>query len=280
MPRRRPARGAGRVPAARGLVRPALIGAVLGALIAVPVFAPASWLARAVSDATDGHLLLADARGSVWHGSALPVLTGGAGSRDAAALADRLHWRVGLTWQNGPALVVHPSQPCCVNEGVALRVRPGIQGGSATLVAPPGGAGQWPSAWLAGLGTPWNTLQLGGSMRLVSPGLTLGWTAGRLRVAGSATLELLDVSSTLSTLPSLGSYRFEVTGTAAGDAPPQLTLSTLRGALRLDGSGTWGPGGMRFRGDARAETGDAAALDNLLNIIGRRDGARSVISIG
>ena len=30
----------------------------------------------------------------------------------------------------------------------------------------------------------------------------------------------------------------------------------------------------------RAATADEAALSNLLNIIGRRDGARSVISIG
>jgi general secretion pathway protein N len=37
---------------------------------------------------------------------------------------------------------------------------------------------------------------------------------------------------------------------------------------------------VRFRGDAHAAPGAEAALANLLNIIGRRDGARSVISIG
>jgi general secretion pathway protein N len=37
---------------------------------------------------------------------------------------------------------------------------------------------------------------------------------------------------------------------------------------------------MRFRGEARASANEEAALSNLLNIIGRRDGARSVISIG
>ena len=35
-----------------------------------------------------------------------------------------------------------------------------------------------------------------------------------------------------------------------------------------------------FRGEARAIAVEEAALSNLLNIIGRRDGARSVISIG
>jgi general secretion pathway protein N len=38
---------------------------------------------------------------------------------------------------------------------------------------------------------------------------------------------------------------------------------------------------VRFRGEARAATeADEAALNNLLNIIGRRNGAVSVISIG
>jgi general secretion pathway protein N len=38
---------------------------------------------------------------------------------------------------------------------------------------------------------------------------------------------------------------------------------------------------VRFRGEASAATpADEPALDNLLNIIGRRNGARSVISIG
>jgi len=38
--------------------------------------------------------------------------------------------------------------------------------------------------------------------------------------------------------------------------------------------------GISFRGEARADPLEEAALSNLLNIIGRRDGARSVISIG
>ena len=36
----------------------------------------------------------------------------------------------------------------------------------------------------------------------------------------------------------------------------------------------------RFRGEARAASTDEAALSNLLNIIGRREGAKSIISIG
>ena len=56
------------------------------------------------------------------------------------------------------------------------------------------------------------------------------------------------------------------------------------GALLLDGSGEWsGPDAsarLRFSGTAAAAPGAEAALGGLLNIIGRRQGALSVISIG
>jgi general secretion pathway protein N len=145
---------------------------------------------------------------------------------------------------------------------------------------PQGWVGQWPSAWLGGLGTPWNTLQLGGTFRLLSPKFTLEWVAGRWRVDGQADIELLNASSRMSTLDALGSYRLRLVGDPANAGQPQLSLSTQNGALELSGAGSIGPGGMRFRGEARAAQTDEAALANLLNIIGRREGARSVISIG
>ena len=71
-------------------------GAVLGAIGGLIAFAPAAWLASAVASATGDRLLLADARGTVWKGSAVVVLTGGAGSRDATALPGRLDWTLDL----------------------------------------------------------------------------------------------------------------------------------------------------------------------------------------
>ena len=59
-----------------------------------------------------------------------------------------------------------------------------------------------------------------------------------------------------------------------------LSVTTMDGPLQLSGNGTWGPGGVKFRGEARAASADEAALSNLLNIIGRREGAKSIISIG
>jgi general secretion pathway protein N len=84
----------------------------------------------------------------------------------------------------------------------------------------------------------------------------------------------------VSTLESLGDYRLQLAGDPAHAGQPQLVLSTLSGALQLSGNGSLGPGGVRFRGEARAGEGAEQALANLLNIIGRRDGARSLISVG
>ena len=258
-------------------MRWAVAGAVLGALIGLIAFAPASWLARAVSSASGERLLLTDARGTIWSGNAVPVLTGGPGSRDAASLPGRLAWT--LAWR-GSALEVRATQACCLNGVVTLRVVPGLSRWTITLVPPPGWIGQWPSAWLGGLGTPWNTLHLGGTLRLLSPGFSLEWIAGRWRADGTLDIELTNASSRLSTLETLGSYRLRLVGDAANAGQPTLSLITLDGALKLSGDGNWGPGGVRFRGEARAAPNDEAALANLLNIIGRRDGARSVISIG
>jgi general secretion pathway protein N len=255
----------------------AIFGIVVGALVALIVFAPAAWLASAVASATGQRVLLADARGSVWSGSAVAVLTGGPGSRDASSLPGRIEWTLGL---QGLGLALNARHACCLNGTVTLQVRPGFGRVGVTLVPPPGWVGQWPSAFLGGLGTPWNTLQLGGVVRLVSPALKLESAQGRWVVEGRADMELVSVSSRLTTLETLGSYKLTLTGDAASPGTSQLSLTTQDGALQLNGQGTWGPGGVRFRGEASAAATNEAALSNLLNIIGRRDGAKSVITIG
>ena len=262
----------------RGAVlRWAIVGVVVGALAALLAGAPAAWLASSVASATKERVLLADARGTIWSGSAVAVLTGGADSRDASALPGRLSWT--LHWQ-GLGFELRLEHACCLNGIVALKMRPGFGHTTYTLVPPAGWVGQWPAALLGGLGTPWNTMQLGGTVRLVSPGLKIDAVSGRAVIDGKADFELVNVSSRLSTLDSLGSYRMSVVGDNANPGISNLQLSTQQGALQLTGDGTAGPAGVRFRGEARAGAAEEPALSNLLNIIGRRDGARSVISIG
>jgi general secretion pathway protein N len=257
----------------------AVLGVVVGSVIGLVAFAPASWLARAVSSGTQQKLVLADARGTIWSGSAAVVLTGGPGSRDATALPGRLEWT--LNWQ-GLEWLVQARHACCLNGTVKLRVRPGWSHVTTQLLpSAQGWIAQWPSAWLSGLGTPWNTLKLGGSVRLSTLGpLTLESAGGRLSMQGQAELDILSVSSRLTTLDQLGSYKLSAQGEARSGGSSQLKLQTTDGALQLNGEGLWSPSGLRFRGEATAAPGDEAALSNLLNIIGRRSGARSLISIG
>jgi general secretion pathway protein N len=259
-------------------LRWAIWGLVVGVIVAVIAFAPAAWLARAVAHATDERVLLAEARGTVWSGSAVLVLTAGLDSREARSLPGRLEWSIG--WR-GLGLELRLRHACCLNGTVALQVKPGFGRMAVTLLSPPGPIGQWPGALLGGLGTPWNTLQLGGAVRLATRGFTLESVQGRWRLNGEASLELIDAASRVATVDPLGSYRLSVSGDPATPGTSRLSLQTVGGALQLSGNGTWGPGGVRFRGEASAATpADEPALNNLLNIIGRRNGARSVISIG
>ncbi len=246
------------------------LGALLGASGAVVCFAPAAWLATGVASASRGHVLLADARGTVWQGSAQLVLTGGAQSNDATALPQRLQWqlRPSLAGLRG-----HVLPECCSKQPAQMAVQ--AQWGGATLRVS-GLQMNLPAQLLAGLGTPWNTLSPQGQLALVSPSFSVDYRQGRAVFDGSATLDMTDISSRLSTLRPLGDYRLSLNGGAA----PTVQLQTLQGALQLSGSGQWVGSRMRFSGEASAAPEREAALTNLLNIIGRRQGAKSLISVG
>jgi general secretion pathway protein N len=160
--------------------------------------------------------------------------------------------------------------------GVALRPALAVprEGGAQVLVSDQ--RSQWPALWLTGLGTPWNTIRAEGQLALTSAGFGLTWVHGRLRLQGGLTMDALDIASRMSTLRPMGSYRFVLAG---GDTPV-LTLSTTQGSLQLSGKGQWTDGRLRFDGEASATPERQDALTNLLNIIGRRQGARSIIKVG
>ena len=300
----------------------AIVGGLLGALLALLVYLPAAWVARSVAQATGGQLLLADAKGSLWRGSAVLVLTGGEGARDASALPGRLHWRLGFSGSAGaqpegaanaasgdgvapssvgsfsaPALALRLRHACCINGELLARVVPGLSrlrvelqpASSASAAAgavspalpalPALSVGQWPASLLSGLGTPWNTLQPRGTLQLATRGVTLELIQGRWVFAGRAEISLNGMSSRVSTLDELGNYKIELQGDSRGQAAT-VQLSTRSGALQLNGSGQWAASRLRFTGQASAAPGSEAALNNLLNIIGRRQGALSLITIG
>lgn len=254
--------------------RSAAMGLLLGGVLAGVLFAPARWLALAVASATQGRVLLPQARGTVWQGQAALVLTGGEGSQDQLALPQGLAWRLRPGWQNGPVVRLHLNAPCCTPDAVTATLQPGW---SRWQLRVDNHRSHWPAGLLVGLGTPWNTLQLQAQVQLSTTGLQLATENGRLTVSGQAALDLLDASTRLSTLQPMGSYRLQWQGGPDGGT---LVMSTLQGALELQGRGQWLAGRLRFEGHAQAAPGREEALANLLNLLGRRQGPRTLIKIG
>ena len=236
----------------------AVAGALLGVVVAVVLFAPARWLSAVVNQASAGQVRLVELRGTVWNGSARLLLTGGSGSRDSAALPGHVDWRLRPGWLT---LNFQLTADCCTPAPLQARLSPGW---SASVLQLADGTSQWPAALLAGLGTPWNTVKAEGSLRLMTKDLALTWNDGRMVVAGRAELTALAMSSRLSTLKPMGSYRITLNG---GDSTA-LEVTTLEGSLQLSGSGQWVGARLRFQGLASAAPEHEAALANLLNIIG------------
>jgi general secretion pathway protein N len=268
-PVRKHARGSG-TPVSATHSAWAWLGAAMGALGALLVFAPAAWLAQGVASASKGQVLLADARGSVWRGSAQLVLTGGANSTDATALPERVQWTL---WPSMAGLRGDVLPVCCSAQPAQVLASPHWGGARLDVSAL---QMNLPAELLAGLGTPWNTLNAQGQLALTANTLSVDWAQGRAQLDGNATLDMTGVSSRLSTLRPLGDYRLSLNGGPV----PTVQLQTLQGALQLSGTGQWVGSRMRFTGEASATPDREDALSNLLNIIGRRQGAKSLITLG
>ena len=239
-----------------------------GALAGIVVFAPARWWATVVAHATGQRVVLQQPQGTLWRGSAVLALSAGAAGRQQLALPSRVHWQ--WSWQ-GASLQLALQAACCAPAPVHLR-----WGWHGVQLLP--GQLQWPLAWLQGLGSPWNTLQLAGDVQLQWQAVQLQWprAGAPLQWQGHMQVRARGVSTRLSTLPQVGSYALAL----QGGAVPQLTLSTIQGPLQLDGQGQWQARGWQFRGQAQAEPAHAAELANLLTLIGQRQGNKFVMRWG
>ena len=252
----------------------AVTGGLMGLIAMLLVQAPAQWLALALAWTTHDQVLLQQARGTLWQGSAQMVLTGGAGSRDAQALPGRMAWTLHPLSTTPHATV---QADCCMATPLHMRLAVAASGAELQLSDTPS---TWPAALLSGLGAPWNTLQPEGDLVFAPQGLKLLWRARQWQTQGQLTVTARDMASRLTPLKPMGSYRLDMT---AGDTPSNganLQLSTLSGKLILSGQGLWTGRHLQFQGEASAAPDHEAALNNLLSIIGRRQGARSLLSWG
>ena len=263
---------------ARGIEAPVpgwllAVAAILAALATLLAATPATWADRAVARATAGRLRLAQAEGTLWQGRARLVLVDPtAAPRDAVAALDGVGLPGTLAWRlSALPLLVGVLDASVRLDGMREPMR---LSGSPQAVRGSAGALALPSVRLERLGSPWNTIQPDGA-------LSVAWEPFVLRGGvfdGKAAIELRDVSSALTPVRPLGSYRIEVTG-AGGQA--SVALSTLVGPLRLEGNGTFTPArGVRFAGFASTDAAQRPQLAPLLGMVGRRDGDRTIIKIG
>lgn len=265
-----PARYRALRPRAATPLRWTVAGLLCGLALALLFFAPAHWLITLLPPAA-GYIQWVEPEGTVWDGSARIAITSPDATSPGVMLPGRLRWTLRPAWGH---LRLTLSADCCTQAPVEVRFQPTLSGyalgvGSCSI--------RLPAAALVGLGTPWNTVEPRGQLTLACENLSARYADGLFSFEGRAVMGLRDFSSRLSAQQPLGSYQLVL----AGGAAPTVQLGTLGGALVLDGEGDWAAGRLRFRGTARAATPEAQdVLSNLLNIIGKRQGPVSIISLG
>ena len=252
----------------------AILGSALGLFVATVVFAPAAWLGSGLALASEGRVVLNEPSGTVWNGSGQLLLSGGLGSRDATTLPGRIHWRLKPTPTLKFRMLINAD--CCTLENINVLLIPRLSGLAAEIQP---NQSTWPATLLTGLGAPFNTIDLQASLTLKTQLLKLEWLNQKLKLEGDAALDVLDASTRLSTLRPVGSYRLSFHG-EQNAALPSLKLETLSGSLLLSGSGQLTGNRWRFNGEASAAPGFESALNNFLDILGRRVGPRSIITLG
>jgi general secretion pathway protein N len=266
----------------RRLIATTLGVVVLIVVAIVVVAAPANWLALYVARETHGVLLLADAQGTVWSGSAVlavgslrddatpPTDAGSAGATsERLALPGRVNWA--LEWGGALAPVLHLTHDGVLLQPVAVRhVDHGwsVDAGGAVL----------PAAMLRLAGAPLNTLMPDGRCELRWNALHVDADGAPL---GEGTLRIGGLALALSPVRPLGDYLATWSVDARG-----LTwqIATERGPLALEGNGAIAGSRSQVRVVARpaadASPAVAAQLGPLLDMIGRHGSAEAVIQMG
>jgi general secretion pathway protein N len=221
---------------------------------------------------SDGRVHLIDARGTLWQGSAYLGLGNGSERPEAMAWSHRLHWHLSAQSLTSWQLRLRPEpQPEAMAWTWGMRWHPAGWQLSLSDI-------DWhlPTAWLSGLGAPWNTVQPDGMMRLRSRGWQ--WQQGRPEPAsGEVTLTLERFATRLSSIKPLGDYQLRL----YSNNTLKVDLSTIQGHLRMSGQGRWDNGRLQFQGEAWADQAqDETALSNLLQILGPRVGPRTLLKVG
>lgn len=217
------------------------------------VTAPASLLAAVALHISTGKLLLANCQGTLWHGSATPLLVTG---KDSSLALHTLHWRLRLqTLLKGRLGAELYWDNLASNAAMRLTAdRHGITLDNLLLPLPAEALGEL-SPYL-------KPAQFSGNLLVESQ--QLSFTNHRLQ--GSAKAYWNHAGSALSAINPLGNYQVDI---KAGTDGLSAVLSTRDGTLLLDGQGNLSPDDkFHFSGTARAAPESAAMLSELLHHLG------------
>ncbi len=237
------------------------LGAAAYALFLVATL-PAAVVAPRLAAATAGQARLSNTTGSVWKGSARLTVT----VRGLSLTVEELRWRF------------LPSRLAAGRAAFAVEARLGRFETAAEVSRTPlawrvddlrGGGDASALAAVLPFAASW---QPAGTLVMEAP--SIAWEGDRAR--GSASAEWREAALAFSPVRPLGSWRLQAN--AEGSAA-KLSLSTLKGPLRLSGTGTLPvPGRPAFSGEARAEPGREKDLEPVLALFGPRrpDGAHAI----
>ncbi len=235
---------------------------VLGLGLITILFLPAQWVGGYIEKATACRVLMTQASGSIWQGSAALGFaeqelgsTSGGNCQAPIAVTERFFWdtRCDLRALNCMSTITYPA----LEKPLHLLWRP-----SGFLVQ--ANQVQLPANILEAFGNPWKTLRPRGQLTARWTDITLGDSA-----FGTIRIMISNMASPISAVTPLGSY--EIQGTIA-PATSQWNLQTTYGPLLLRGNGQWGVNGLQFSGEANAAPEAVDALQGLLALLGRKEG--------
>jgi general secretion pathway protein N len=243
--------------------------ACLTIFIAGLVAAPASWADGLISRFSGQRVRLAETEGSLWKGTGRLVLadpsSAGNWLTSGVVIPGRCSWQIKafrlLIGQLDAQLQLESMQQPIALVGDRQRIM-----GSAGMV-------NLPQLQLERLGSPWNTIA-------PNAAIAVQWEPFQIeqgKFLGKAAVSISQVSSAISPVKPLGSYRVDIDSQGA---QAKLTMVTTSGPLQLEGQGDWtARSGLRFTAYAQARA-EQDRLQPLLGLLGKRDGNRTVIKLG
>ena len=233
---------------------------------------PVSWISGTLANQTGCRVMLHQATGTIWQGSAAlafsePNASAG-GCREPLSVTERFHWvsSCKLTTLN-----------CATELQFAALEQPQQIGWSLAKTQILANEIKLPANILEGLGNPWSTLRPRGELgarwtdiHLVNFG---GSNAGNTSASGTIRIIISKLTSPISPVKPLGGY--EISANIAQDGL-NWTLSTTSGPLLLKGQGEFsnqgGNKGMHFSGEAGASPEAQESLIGLLSLLGKKEG--------